>query len=209
MSNKTFYTLFTLCFLTAACGTDTDGEVDTTEAATDSDTNTDADAGPDTDAITTAYDGFEELYILTNNDDPVDVCRVRYELHAVGTPAVSCTFCEWEVVVEKRNPTVVTDEGGACANSDLALDEAAIANAAGERIAYGFAREYVGHASILMRYNEASGQWDGIATADWDPSTSTLLYNKRDGLCAYSTADDTASSTSGICGFSGQATVSN
>jgi hypothetical protein len=194
---------------------------DTTDVPTDvapdsvvdkfGDTNfgTDTDTEIGTDAIETPYQGFEDLYILTSSDDPVDVCRVRYELHAVGEPEVPCEICEWDVVVEKSHPKVVLDLGGACANSDLGLDNAAIEASVGERAAFGFASEYVGHASILMRYNEASGRWEGFTPANWDPEISVLRYNSRDGICTYAGEGDTAPSTSGICGFSGEAIVSN
>ena len=184
-----------------------------TDETSHSDAYTDEDSDTDKDSyigdIMTPYEGFEELYILTNEDDPTDVCRVRYDLHAVGEPEVPCSICEWDVVVERSNPSVVVDLEGACANSDLSLDDAAIAGAVGKRDAYGFAREYVGHASILMRYNENTGQWDALTTSNWDPTTSALRYNRRDGLCSYGNAGEAGPPSTGICGMSGEATVSN
>jgi hypothetical protein len=203
---------FTACDDTNEGATDFTPDSVTDESGdTNSGANTDADSdtGIETDAIETPYQGFEDLYILTSSDDPVDVCRVRYELHAVDEPEVPCEICEWDVVVEKSHPKVVLDLGGACANSDLVLDEAAIEAPVGERVAYGFASEYVGHASILMRYNEASGRWEGFTPANWNPETSVLRYNNRDGICTYAGQGDTEPSTVGICGFSGEATVSN
>lgn len=227
MKHKKSLMFFVLGVFFAACGSNNNaggGDSDTsTDSMTDEsrDTNTASDSGadrdtdedtdsssePSADGGVTSYEGFEEQYILTNADDPEDVCRVRYEVHAVGEPEVSCEVCEWDVLVEMSNPQVVLDLGGACANSDLALDDAAIASGAGRRVAYGFAREYVGHASILMRYNDASGQWEALTTANWNQSESTLKYNRRDGICSYLDAEDTDSSVSGICGMSGEATV--
>ncbi len=199
-----------ICTLFAASGCDDADETndiapgDTADAGPEGDSE--SGAVPETSQATIAYDGYEDLYILTNSDDPADVCRVRYPLTAVADPSIPCDFCEWSVVVEKGDPEVVLDEHGACANSDLSLTEAEMAAAVGERIAYGFAREYVGHTSILMRYNEDAGQWGGSATANWDPETGELSYDHRDGVCSY--VGDTEPSTSGICGLSGAATVS-
>lgn len=169
--------------------------------------NTDHDTALGTDAPETLYKGFEDQYILTAADDPVDVCRVRYELHAVAEPAVPCPICEWDVVLEKRNPSVLVDLNNACANSDLGLDEAAISASVGERVAYGFAEESVGHASILMRYNIGSGRWQEYTVSNWDPAVSEFRYKRRDGMCFYADADESEPSTPGICGISGKATV--
>jgi hypothetical protein len=169
--------------------------------------NTDPDTALGTDAPETSYQGFEDQYILTADDDPVDVCRIRYELHAVAEPAVPCTICEWDVVLEKRNPSVLVDLNNACANSDFGLDEAAISASVGERVAYGFAEESVGHASILMRYNIGSGRWEEYTVSNWNPLVSEFRYKRRDGMCSYAGADESEPSTSGICGISGKATV--
>jgi hypothetical protein len=199
---------------------DSDATTDTIETgSTDSSINTDNDTGttaprntePDTALGTlapeTAYEGFEELYILTADDDPIDICRVRYELHAVAEPAVPCTICEWDVVVEKRNPTVMVDVNNACENSDLGLDNAAISAHVGDRVAYGFAKESVGHANILMRYNLAAQRWEEYTVSNWDPVFSKFRYKRRDGMCAYAGDGDGEPSTSGICGISGEAAV--
>jgi len=185
----------------------TDSASDTSEdTSTAPGGNTDPDTILGTEAPTISYEGFEDLYIMTADDDPVDVCRVRYPLRAVARPAVPCAICEWAVVVEKGNPEVMVDRHDACANSDLGLDDAAIAAGVGDRIAYGYADESVGHASILMRYNPANGRWEEYTVSNWDQA-SEFRYKRRDGMCAYAGEDETEPSTSGICGISGEATI--
>jgi hypothetical protein len=44
-------------------------------------------------------------------------------------------------LVEYSNPTVITDVDGVCSNSELGLDQAAIAAIDGSRAAYGFVFE--------------------------------------------------------------------
>lgn len=171
------------------------------------DPNTDIDTALGTAPSETLYEGFEEQYILTAEDDPEDVCRIRYELHAVAEPSVPCANCEWDVVLERRNPTVVVNIDHACENSELGLSEAAIAAQVNERVAYGFAEESVGHADILMRYNNIARVWEGYTVSNWESATSRFRYNRRDGMCSFAgTGRDTAS-TQGICGISGEATV--
>jgi hypothetical protein len=177
------------------------------DTGTDTQGTLDSDVVLGTDDPQFSYEGFEDEYILTDDDDPTDVCRVRYELHAVAEPAVPCTICEWDVVMEKQHPSVLFDVDNACENSDLHLDEAAIAARVGERVAYGFARESVGHANILMRFNLESGRWEQYTVSNWDSTLSTLRYQRRDGMCAYAGADETDPSTTGICGLSGEAIV--
>ena len=102
------------------CGDDNnDGEDqsanDTAEHTTDFASDDAEDGGTDdepnadlgTDPPEATYDGFEELYILTADDDPVNICRVRFDLVSVAEPAVPCTECEWDVVVERRDPEVM------------------------------------------------------------------------------------------------------
>ncbi len=178
---------------------------DDTGSASEHDTAPDVLLG--TDPPRFSYEGYEEQYILTDDDDPEDVCRVRYELHAVAKPSVPCTICRWEAVVEKSNPTITVDLDNACENSELGLDASALSAGVGERVAYGFAEEAVGHANILMRYNPKSGRWEEFTVSNWDESISELRYKRRDGMCAYTAEGDTDLSTQGICGISGLAVV--
>ena len=81
---------------------------------------------------TTAYDGTAEFYIIGEAGLGVDVCVVRYDVKRMGAAPASCadpttsTACAWSHTVTFSNPTVVTNEGGACDASDSvpALDAA-------------------------------------------------------------------------------------
>jgi len=83
-------------------------------------------------ATTTAYDGTAEFYIIGEAGLGVDVCVVRYDVKRKSAAPAGCadpttgTACSWSHTVTFSNPTVVTNEGGACDASDSvpALDAA-------------------------------------------------------------------------------------
>lgn len=197
--------LYLLGLLLAACG----GDGNTSDAESSAEDGNDSASQTPVDTDMTSYEGFHDVYILTLADDPTDVCRIRYQAKAVGEPDVPCDFCEWDVVVEFTDPQVIEDLNGACANSDLGLDEATIEIDDGRRVVYGFAREHMGHANNLMRLNEDSGQWEPVAVSNYDPEAASFTYDRRSGVCSYQSDDDPGTNISGICGVSGEATVSD
>ena len=140
----------------------------------------------------TAFSGTEEYYITGEEGFGEDICVVRFELTRVGDAPEGCVDpveaeveCTWTHLVELGNPSVVTDEDGVCANSELALDAAAIAELDGSQVAYGFVAEFAGHESVTMRYDEAAGMWKGFGNGTYDEASGTFRYNRRDGLCNY------------------------
>jgi hypothetical protein len=195
-----------------ACG-------DEAASASRLDSGADGETGDETDASATidaaqkdgagqaSYQGFEERYILTGDDDPVDVCRVRYELHAVGEPSLACAECRWDALIERRNPSIIVDVDNACANSDLALDAAGIAAFESEQLEYGFVYEYVGHSNVLVRLNRDRGTWEAVTFANWNEATGDFYYDRRDGFCSYG-GDGPTFENQGICGLKGEAVVS-
>jgi hypothetical protein len=138
-------------------------------------------------ANATAYDGYEELVLIGDMGLGVDVCVVRFDVRRVGAAPAGCTDCMWTNLVEYSNPSVMTDTNGACANSDLALDAAAIARIVGTRVGIGFAPMFQGaHGSARMKYFDAMMRWDVSGNATWDPTMNDLFrYDNRDGLCGY------------------------
>lgn len=132
-----------------------------------------------------AFNGFEEHYLIGEEGLGRELCRVRYSLRFVEEPEVPCDSCSWTAVVEKGNPEVLLDEEGTCARSALRLDEEAIRTQVGQRIAYGYTSEYVGHSSVLMQINEESGAWEAVTFASYDEASRALFYDHRDGYCGY------------------------
>jgi hypothetical protein len=139
----------------------------------------------------TEFSGFQELYIIGEEGFGEDVCVVRFDVKRVAAAPDGCddpagdVDCLWTHTVELSNPSMVTDEGGACANSDLGLTQAKIAALAGTRASYGFVSEFAGHNSVLMEYDETSKKWDAGANATWDEATGMFRFDSRDGVCNY------------------------
>jgi hypothetical protein len=134
--------------------------------------------------------GFEERYILADEGFGDEVCIVRFELVSVGEAPDGCVDledvpCEWAHEVERRNPEVVLDENGACAGGALGLGEEVLAELDGSRVAYGYVFEYVGHNSVLLVHDPATGTWNPAGNANWDDETGAFRYDRRDGLCDY------------------------
>jgi hypothetical protein len=87
--------------------------------------------------------------------------------------------------VQYDNPSVVLDENGVCANSELGMDADAIAALDGRQIAYGYVFEYQGHNSVLMVYNDERQSWEPGGNAGWDETTGDFLFDERRGFCNY------------------------
>lgn len=140
---------------------------------------------------TTSFVGFEERYLIGEEGLGEDICVVRFDVTRVGAAPGGCddpaagVDCLWTHRVTFSNPSIVRHVGDVCANSELALDDAAIAALDGLQVAYGFVSEYAGHASVLMKYEEASGTWDAYGNAAWDPENSAFRFDHRDGFCGY------------------------
>jgi hypothetical protein len=93
--------------------------------------------------------------------------------------------CLWTHLVEISSPMIVTDIDGACAKSGFGLDATAIAELDGSRAGYGFVSEFAGHNSVLLRYDEAMGDWSPYGNGTWDEGAETFRFDHRDGLCDY------------------------
>jgi hypothetical protein len=139
----------------------------------------------------TSFDGFEEFYIIGDEGFGDDMCVVRFDVTRVGAGPASCgdpaagVECLWTHLVEYSHPSVVTDLDGVCANSELGLGDAGIASIDGTRAAYGFVSEYVGHNSVVMKYDEASGTWGAHGNAIWDEEAEAFRFDRRNGYCGY------------------------
>jgi hypothetical protein len=115
----------------------------------------------------------------------VDICVVRFDVARVGDAPGGCEDCRWTHLVEYSNPTLVTDVDGVCANSELGLSAARIAEIEGSQAAYGYVFEYSGHNSVLLKYDAELDSWDPFGNATWDEETSAFRFDRRDGFCNY------------------------
>ena len=137
-------------------------------------------------ADATSYDGHEVRYIIGEQGFGTRICEVQFDLTRVGDAPPGCTACTWSHLLEYSNPSVATDTDAVCAQSDLALDAAAIAKIVGSRVAIGFAPHYGGaHGSARLRYFEDTELWDVTGNANWSESTKAFSYDYREGLCNY------------------------
>jgi len=141
-------------------------------------------------ATTTAYDGTAEFYIIGEAGLGVDVCVVRYDVKRKSAAPAGCadpttgTACSWSHTVTFSNPTVVTNEGGACDASDSvpALDAAGRASINGSSVGRGFSG-VAGHGDSLMKYEGST--WTVVGHASWNETSGSLGYDIRTGNCNY------------------------
>jgi hypothetical protein len=139
----------------------------------------------------TTFTGFEELYVIADEGFGDDICVVRFETMRVGDAPEGCddptadVDCLWTHRVELTSPTVVTDVDGACAKSGMGLDAEAIAALDGSQAAYGFVSEFAGHNSVVLRFDEAMGDWSPYGNGTWDEQAEMFRFDHRDGLCDY------------------------
>jgi hypothetical protein len=140
-----------------------------------------------------SYSGTHDLILVGDQGVGEDLCVVRFEANGVAEPEVPCTVissgtqeaCSFGTVVELSNPTTVADVDGVCGNSERALGEEGIVARVGERFGMGFARESTGHGNILVRFDDATMQWNEWASATFEADTGELEYRQSDGVCRY------------------------
>jgi hypothetical protein len=138
-----------------------------------------------------AFMGFEEFYLIAEEGFGDEICVVRFEVTRVGEAPAGCddpaadVDCLWTHRVEFSDPSVVTDVDGVCADSQLGLDEPAIAAIDGSQAAYGYVSEFAGHNSVLMKYDDEAGMWDAYGNGRWDAAAERFRFDRRDGLCNY------------------------
>lgn len=136
------------------------------------------------------FEGFEELFIISDEGFGVDVCVVQVAVNRIADAPDGCVDfdgepCEWSHLVQYSEPSILVDEGGACANSELGLDAAGLDELDGLTAAYGYVSEYVGHNSVVLRFDESSQSWVPNGNATWDEDASVFSFNRRDGICSY------------------------
>jgi hypothetical protein len=131
------------------------------------------------------FSGFEEYFLIGEEGFGDDICVVRFETERSGAAPDGCTDCAWSHRVKLSEPTVVLDVDGVCENSELGFDADTIAEVEDSEPAYGFVEEFAGHASVLMKYDEAQALWDAFGSATYDAAEGTLKFERRNGFCGY------------------------
>ncbi len=137
------------------------------------------------DVTATAYNGFENRYLIGDAGDGPDICRVRFTVQSIGAPPVPCDSCDWAFTVEKTAYEVITDIDGGCAASEIDLGDTQLDAQIGEQTALGFATEDGGHAHVLLRFNAERGIWEAVSVASWSPDTGRFFFDRKDGFCGY------------------------
>jgi hypothetical protein len=174
--------------------TDADADTDS-DSDTDTDADTDSDADTDTDArigllvvAGTAvadregYAGAEEWTFLADAGYGELLCHIRYGLGA-PVPRTDCPVCDWAYDLTISDAVVLLDEQSAC-QAAMGVDATTVLDWNGTTRSYGYNPEYIGHAEVLMQYEE-DNTWRAFSYADYDEETSTLNYEQVDGEHAY------------------------
>ncbi len=134
----------------------------------------------------------EQRYLLGNDGFGPDICTISVQVTRAGDAPPGCdenagqqTECKWTHLVQYDNPTVVLDQNGVCANSELGMDADAIAALDGVQMAFGYVFEFQGHNSVLMTYDDEEGIWKPGINVGWDETSGDFLFDERRGFCNY------------------------
>jgi hypothetical protein len=143
--------------------------------------------------VTDTFDGLQDFQVIseesvTNGMLDEYVCLIRFQVARIGRAPEGCVdldgaTCDWSHLVELKNPVVVTDVNGACANNELRYDATWIAQTDGSEVAYGYISGYEGHGDVVMRYHD--GQWNPYAIGYWFNGTGEFESEHRAGYCRY------------------------
>jgi hypothetical protein len=139
-----------------------------------------------------SYAADEEFYLIGEEGFGEELCVVRFEVTRIGDAPPGCDEsagqqqeCLWTHLVQYANPSIVADRDGACANSELALTAAALAEIEERQVAYGYVFEFQGHNSVLMTYDYERAGWQADVNAGWDEESGAFRFDRRDGFCGY------------------------
>ena len=178
---------------------DDTGDDDTT-AGDDDDTVADDDTGDDDSAAPialaghsgeaivdeTSYDGWEELFIIADEGDGEDLCRIRYDLDSVA-PRDDCDLplgdCAWGHDLVLSDVVIVAESDVGCAG--FGYDATALAALEEGEVSYAYIPEYSGHPDVMAMYDEAGAAWQVVAFASWDAGSGAFAYTWEDGYPTY------------------------
>ena len=124
------------------------------------------------------WEGSESVRFVAQSGLGDTLCDVRYPVTSLRVRD-DCADCVVAYDVVFGAPEVLTDTACAAAGYDAAT----IAAGEGEERAYGFALDYVGHANVLMRYEDE--RWQAVSFVDWNEAKERIVYNWEQGYVEY------------------------
>jgi hypothetical protein len=145
----------------------------------------------------TTYESTEEFYMVSQEnveEGLLDIynCHIRFTATRVGAAPANCQdldgmACMWTHKVRISNPTVVTNEDGACEKNEFGWNAAWMASQDGTEASYGYVDMYEGHDSVLMKAFGAAGMemWDVLGRASWLEESGEFSFDNRIGECRY------------------------
>jgi len=193
--------------LLTACGDKDDtapveGDTDTdTDADTDADSDADADTDTDTDtdpalglqgysgqatAGHTGYEGSEDWYLIADEGDGDDICRIRYDLKDTD-PRPDCpdeghSGCIWAWDVTIAAAAIVSESGIGCEGA-FGVTADTVSDLDGTSVGIGYNPDYYGHAAVMIR-DQGDG-WAVATFAVWDEGTGSFAYQWDQGYVEY------------------------
>lgn len=132
-------------------------------------------------ADTTSYSGTEEWYLIADDGEGDDVCRIRTTLTNVGQPRTDCADCLWAYDLVVSAPEIVAESGPGC--TVFGYDATNINDLNGTMVSYGYNPDYYGHAQVLATFD--GSEWRVVTFAAWDEATGALTYDWQDGIQDY------------------------
>lgn len=137
-------------------------------------------------ATATTYEGTDTFALRDQAGLGTDICQVKFDVKRVADAPAGCPDCLWSHRVELSNPVTLTNENGACANSDLGFSMAKINALTGSKLSLGFVAEFAGaHASVVLKYSEQTMTWERYSYATWDETSAAFRFENRSGACNY------------------------
>lgn len=165
-----------------------DGPRDDDSASGDDDSADDDDATPrallgyEGAAVVDAgsYAGTEVLVIEADEGMGGELCRVSYALTSTAARD-DCDACAWAFELVVSDVTIVYEGGVGCGPFGYSTDDLVALD--GSTRSYGFAEEYIGHASMLMVHD--GNLWQGLSFATFIEETGDLSYGWDDAYVSY------------------------
>jgi len=127
----------------------------------------------------TAYAGTEALILTADQGAGAELCRIEYVLTSTAVRD-DCGECLWAFDLALTEAIVTRQSGVGC--EAFGYDAAAVAALGDAPRSYGYAEEYLGHANMLMYFDQS---WQALSFATFSLETNTLAYGWDDAYVPY------------------------